>query len=131
VSALAQANFPAHDRTNRKSFTQDDCAMATALFAAARELLGADGALFAAVAPALVALLGGESAHTALDQAHRAQVETMLRDGGWPIAPAEPNPASMPALQPPPQMSSAAAPPTSGSAFGRMTSKLKRMPRRS
>jgi hypothetical protein len=61
-------------------------------------------------------------------------VETMLRDGGWQIAtitPAEPNPASMPALQPPPQTSSAAAPTTSGSAFGRMTSKLKRMPRRS
>ena len=132
VSALAQANFPAHDRTNRKSFTQDDCAMATALFAAARELLGADGALFAAVAPALVALLGGESAHTALDQAHRAQVETMLRDGGWQIAPAtpaEPIPASIPTRQPPPQTSSAAAPPTSGSVFGRMKSKLARAPR--
>lgn len=72
---------------NATSFVQkDDRTIAIALFAAARELLSADGSLFPALAPALVALLGAEDGALlggALDHAQRAQAHTMLRDGGW------------------------------------------------
>lgn len=66
LSAIAQLPSEEHE-------------IAHALFAAIRDMLGADGDLFPQISPALVALL----ASGGLDQGRRAQVETMLRDGGW------------------------------------------------
>jgi hypothetical protein len=57
----------------------EDQEITHALFQAIRDMLSADGDLFPQISPALVALLASRD----LDPARRAQVETMLRDGGW------------------------------------------------
>ncbi|CEG00268.1 Armadillo-type fold [Ostreococcus tauri] len=95
-------------------------ALALALFDAARLMLGTDGDLFPHLAPALESLLNAE----ALDQARRAQAETMLRDGGWSaastsIASSNANVANVRAQKPTGVVSGT---------FGRLKSRLSRNP---
>lgn len=91
VSALAQHVASSHSQSDAHRVV-----IADALFRATRDMLGADGNLFPQLSSGLYALIGGADPASdpgVLDQASRAQCETMLRDGGWAID-NSPNPSA-------------------------------------
>lgn len=94
-----------------------DKAIKIALFEACRRMLASDGDLLPQLAPALSALIRSDG----LDQARRAQAETMLRDGGWSAELQPVGAVDAGALPPPPSRD---APTVTGSAFSRMKSRL-------
>ena len=92
VSALAQHVASSHSQSDAHRVV-----IADALFRATRDMLGNDGNLFPQLSSGLYALIGGADPASdpgVLDQASRAQCETMLRDGGWAID--NPDPAHPP-----------------------------------
>ena len=89
------------------------------LFEASRQMLASDGDLLPQLAPALSTLIRSDG----LDQARRAQAETMLRDGGW-SAELQPMGSVDAGAMPPPPSRDAPNPSASGSAFSRMKSRL-------
>ena len=96
-----------------------DKAIIVALFEASRQMLASDGDLLPQLAPALSALIRSDG----LDQAFRAQAETMLRDGGWSAESQPMSTANSDAVAPLPSRDTPNSAAT-GSAFSRMKSRL-------